>query len=224
MSRCSKARNPFTLIELLVVIAIIAILAAMLMPALQQARERGKKTTCQNNCKTFMINHAFYTDSFDGWLLPCYDGSRNCFRRYYEWKESGSFQTNIVYKELLCPSETEQINGNPKRNFLYNPYAGFYGISWFPFMKITRFEKPTMTMMIGDLYMGHPNSKEYYYLGQGGSTIPNLPGLCYRELALRHSASTNLGMLDGHVTSMKYEELDYNLASPRTDYLMRPNR
>ena len=91
-------------------------------------------------------------------------------------------------------------------------------------MKITRFEKPTMTMMISDLYMGHPNSKEYYYLGQGGSTIPNLPGLCYRELALRHSASTNLGMLDGHVTSMKYEELDYNLASPRTDYLMRPNR
>ena len=64
----SRQRINFTLIELLVVIAIIAILAAILMPALSSARERAKSSTCTGNLKE--LGHATlqYADDNNGWV------------------------------------------------------------------------------------------------------------------------------------------------------------
>lgn len=65
-----SARRGFTLIELLVVVAIIAILAAMLMPALSQARDKVKETTCINNYKQLNMTDQEYAHSNDDYGLP----------------------------------------------------------------------------------------------------------------------------------------------------------
>ena len=123
-----KQQKTFTLIELLVVIAIIAILAAILMPALSSARERAKTSTCANNLKNLAFAMQQYADNNNGkakaFTASDKDSkSKNSSNRFIgpAWKniysmtllpyiggncyvDSAAANTKDVEKYALCPS------------------------------------------------------------------------------------------------------------------------
>ena len=107
----------FTLIELLVVIAIIAILAAMLMPALQQARERAKTVNCTSNLKQIGTMFLMYVDSYDGYAV-----SATLVGGHRWYTALATFYNGGNYSVFSCPKY-------PPAN-LKNPAFGltqFYG-------------------------------------------------------------------------------------------------
>ena len=207
----------FTLIELLVVIAIIAILAAILLPALNSARERGRAADCLSRHKQCGSAILAYADVFNGFLpqaIEAYNGAtmtwaKNlCDNGFLSGDADVSDRGN---KQVFrCPSITH-TRGNPgSPNWKERSFGMRYSYAKDAPYPATHIPLKKMSGTSGIMYIADSISEDTMkqYCGIDGGTAYWFAGnfTANHCIAAVHNGTVNMWFLDGHAAGMKPEE------------------